>query len=78
MRAFTLVALGLMLRRSNWRAPRFVKTMFALGQPLGQLLVFALQLLDPGDRCLDSFVQLLENVKSPWPMLISTFTLIFD
>ena len=58
-------------------AARLIVTLFAFRQLLGQLLVFALQLLDPGDRSLNPLVQLLEDVKSPYP-LISTFTLNFD
>src|SRR5579863_8694189 len=41
----------------------FVKTLFAFSQPLRQLLVLTLQLLDSIDRCLDSLVELLKRVK---------------
>ena len=41
-----------------------VKTLFTLGQLLSQLLIFALQLLDAVDRCLDSVVELLKSLKS--------------
>ena len=60
-----LIAFGLMLLAFGIRAGlSFVKTLFTFGQPLRKFFIFALQLLDSIDRCLDSVVELLKRVKS--------------